>query len=257
MKEEKIISYYWKIWNKLVRLSRKKENQHYPELICWMEGMLQWQYFITGHLMVAKPNNECGKKCNQCNFSQICFNQFLFPGNSILSFSIYVYCQEIRILVIQYWIKQKGKKNEHDYPAIAVACKKKSDRDIQFGHSKSNIKLLKTKNPELFCETLVEKLKELSPKANNNSDFWVKSTDFCKNRPGNCAEPHAADKVLKATKCDLSDLEFSVLVRPRTMQIRAYCGNCQEVFQFCKNNNPKLCSSECKGDFVKTNKCKC
>lgn len=285
MKEENIKSYYWKVWNKLVRYSRKKETQYYPELsCCWLEGMLQWQYFMTGHLMIAKLCNNCGKKCNQCDFSQICFNQIVFPGNGNLSFSIYVYCQEIRISVIQYRIDRgrnnntksdkeledngivnekkielvkKGKEDEYDYPPIAVACRKKGDKDIQFGHSKSNIKRLKTKNPESFCEKLVVKLKKLSTKLSNNSDFWVNSTDFCKNRPGNCAEPHAVDKVLKATNCNLSDLEFSVPVRPRTMQIRAYCGNCQEVFPFCKKNNPKLCSSECKSDFSKKNNCKC
>lgn len=240
MKEENIISYYWKIWNKLVRLSRKKEMQHYPELrYCWMEGMLLWQFYFNGQ---PTPNFEkcsLANICNNCKMEESCKNQEKFSRCNLFSLAVYVYCQYLRIIVLQYRIDNnepiiKGKnKEKEDYPAMAVACKRKNYNDIQFGYSNSRNKIFKDKSPQLFRKLLREKI--LSIPSKYKSDFLTKPSDLCRNPPGNCAEPHAADKVLRKTKChDLSELEFSVPVRPRTMEVYAYCENCKFVFPFCK-----------------------
>ena len=52
---------------------------------------------------------------------------------------------------------------------------------------------------------------------------------------GNCAEQHAANRVLKDLEGnrinrDVSDLSFTKAVRPRTMQKIDYCLNCETLF---------------------------
>lgn len=263
MKEENIKSYYWKVWNKLVIFSKKNEEQLCPELrYCWMEGMLLWQYYFKGHPTPSFERFTLMKVCDECVMKESCINQSRFLRCNLFSLAVYVYCQYLRIIVLQYRIDNKeptikGKKQENkDYPAMAVACKSKNNNDIQFGYSNCRNEIFKDKKPQLFRKLLKDQIMSIPSKS--KSDFWNNPTDLCKNLPGNCAEPHAADKILRKNIChDLSELEFNVPVRPRTMEIHSYCGNCQEVFPFCKNNNPKLCSSECKSDFSKKNNCKC
>lgn len=52
---------------------------------------------------------------------------------------------------------------------------------------------------------------------------------------GNCAEQHAANRVMKELEAnrlnrDVSQLSFTKAIRPRTMQIIAYCDNCVTLF---------------------------
>ena len=48
---------------------------------------------------------------------------------------------------------------------------------------------------------------------------------------GGCAEAGAANKVLSVSKrIQISDLEFSVAIRPKTMQPIPTCSNCRQTF---------------------------
>ena len=58
----------------------------------------------------------------------------------------------------------------------------------------------------------------------------ISTKNNCKNPLGNCAEVHAAHKLIKETKCSIGDIIFGVAVRPRTMQIILPCENCTTVF---------------------------
>lgn len=53
----------------------------------------------------------------------------------------------------------------------------------------------------------------------------------CSNIIGACAEPHAADKDVKALNCDFDKLEFSNAYRPRTVKRLRYCSNCKQTFK--------------------------
>ena len=48
-----------------------------------------------------------------------------------------------------------------------------------------------------------------------------------------CAEQKAADEILEEPRCGalaLTDLRFSWALRPRTMEMVAYCYNCTKIF---------------------------
>ena len=54
----------------------------------------------------------------------------------------------------------------------------------------------------------------------------------CKNPIGHCAEPHAANKLLRTLrrKPPIRNFVFSDTIRPRTMQALSYCNNCKRTF---------------------------
>lgn len=61
-------------------------------------------------------------------------------------------------------------------------------------------------------------------------------SSFCHNYIGNCAEPHAANLLLKGLRKTPSivDFVFGDTIRPRTMQVLPYCKNCKKTFPSLK-----------------------
>ena len=57
------------------------------------------------------------------------------------------------------------------------------------------------------------------------------STNLSSNTLGSCAEQHSGNNYMKqAHENHLSNLKFSVTIRPRTGQIIEACGNCKNIF---------------------------
>lgn len=53
----------------------------------------------------------------------------------------------------------------------------------------------------------------------------------CYNKPGNCAENHAANKILgKTGSVNIEHFDFSISIRPRDFYIIPICDNCKKVF---------------------------
>lgn len=124
-------------------------------------------------------------------------------------------CSKIRKRVKKARERKKAKRyNVQDYPAVTVASAYVKSFEIVVGESK---------NPcwHKFNYILYNKLLELGPigaKVNGNI-------------VGACAEPHAADEVMKKHRaCGISDLQFSKAYRPRTCQHIKYCKNCKDTF---------------------------
>ena len=59
---------------------------------------------------------------------------------------------------------------------------------------------------------------------------------FCHNLIGNCAEPHAANQLLKELHFipSIESFVFGDTIRPRTMQVLPYCNNCKQTFPSLK-----------------------
>lgn len=103
-----------------------------------------------------------------------------------------------------------------DYPAVIVACRYVKGRKIFWGQSESPL----YHNYSLKIKKRLERLGEIGTKRVG-----------CNNVIGACAEPHAADKVIKCYPgCEMDELQFSHAYRPRTAQKVKYCINCKETF---------------------------
>lgn len=104
-----------------------------------------------------------------------------------------------------------------DYPAMVVACGYRRGNDVFWGQSESPVN-------HNFEDRLRVRLESLAPIGTKRPE--------CNNVIGACAEPHAADLVLKnAPRCNLDELQFSKAYRPRTAKHKRYCRNCKETFQ--------------------------
>lgn len=108
------------------------------------------------------------------------------------------------------------KHSPQNYPAVVVACKCIWKDDIYCGESKSPVNYEYDKRIKTRLEIL----------GNIGS-----ISKYCPNKIGSCAEPHAADKVVKAINCDLDKLKFSYAYRPRTTKVIQYCSNCKQTFK--------------------------
>ena len=110
--------------------------------------------------------------------------------------------------------------NKRDYPAMASACCCMGY--IAVDHSKSP-------QSASFHPVLRNKLMILGK-------IGQKSLRTkCENIIGNCAEAHAANKLLKSNKCNkLKDIHFSVAMRPRTLEEFPPCENCKATFPTLK-----------------------
>jgi hypothetical protein len=103
-----------------------------------------------------------------------------------------------------------------DYPAMVVACSYRRGNEVFWGQSKSPVN-------HIYEDRLHERLEALAPIGTKRQ--------ACKNTIGACAEPHAADMVLKnAPRCNLNELQFSSAYRPRTAKRKRYCRNCKDTF---------------------------
>lgn len=110
----------------------------------------------------------------------------------------------------------KKKHRVQDYPAMVVACGYARGRVIFYGESASPVN-------HQYEPKIEGRLSALGPIGKSRMD--------CDNIIGACAEPHAANKVLKNYPgCRMDELQFSQAYRPRTAQKKKYCKNCKDTF---------------------------
>lgn len=102
------------------------------------------------------------------------------------------------------------------YPAIAVACCCKKGSLIITDHSRGVRE--KHLEPPLVLE--LQKLGNIGEPSKIGEKYII----------GHCAEPHAANGLIKKTKCSIADIYFSLAIRPRTHEIKNYCANCIATF---------------------------
>ncbi len=105
-----------------------------------------------------------------------------------------------------------------DYPAAVISCSAKHSNIHKEEHSRSC-------QHYKFDFRILNLLKVIG---NVDGPSNVKD---CNNKVGHCAEPHAANEMIKTSmRLTVGDLEFSPAIRPRTRQIIQYCGNCKATF---------------------------
>ena len=103
-----------------------------------------------------------------------------------------------------------------DYPAMVVACGYKRSGAVFWGQSASPVNLQ-------YEQPIKKRLEALAPIGEKRKG--------CDNVIGACAEPHAANQVVKTFPgCNMKELQFSSAFRPRTAQRKKYCKNCKETF---------------------------
>ena len=147
---------------------------------------------------------------------------------------VYIYCGEITnrspFQKIFYNAsdksKPKRKKTYWDYPAAASVCCLAAGRNIYEGFSQ---RAYDNSYPNSILRTQLTKLGKIGEKA-------MKKVGTKNYLLGQCAEPHAARELLKKeNSCkNLSDIHFSVTMRPRTRKILQPCDNCKKVFPTLK-----------------------
>lgn len=107
-----------------------------------------------------------------------------------------------------------------DYPAMVSVCSEKS-RNAKTHCACSGTPIAKYFMPTLR-RLLTQQLGTISQKS---------TITKCENIIGQCAEVHAANKLLKKQQTyPISDIVFSVPIRPRTGEKKQYCINCQTIF---------------------------
>lgn len=105
----------------------------------------------------------------------------------------------------------------HDYASIVVAC----------GYSRSG----KTFSGASASPLYHKYAEEIRRRLEKLGKIGAKRPG-CENVIGACAEPHAADMVVKNFPgCKMNELQFSAAYRPRTGQRKKYCINCKDTFQ--------------------------
>ena len=131
------------------------------------------------------------------------------------------YCRELvdKCNKHRYWSSSMFGKPE--YPAMAAACE--GNQCIRFTYS---YKMIGWKcNPILMRQ--IQHFGQIGHRP--------QSANLEQKYPlGNCAEQHAADKFLNALfkrnqNVQLTALQYSIAMRPRTMQRFAACKNCQAI----------------------------
>lgn len=108
----------------------------------------------------------------------------------------------------------------NDFPAALVACGCKTQGrylvEVESSRSTANY-------------TYVGRLSRKLLKLGSIGQKSILPT--CYNRIGWCAEPHAANEVLKRIpSAAIDELQFSNAIRPRTMCTIDYCDNCKSTF---------------------------
>ena len=104
-----------------------------------------------------------------------------------------------------------------DYPAVVVSCKMNGGNNRIY-NGKSSKPIPGMYEPQL--EIALTRLGGVGQHSGNGCPYTI----------GNCAEPHAANKLLKDTHVELDQILFSTALRPRTRQVIPYCANCRAVF---------------------------
>ena len=110
----------------------------------------------------------------------------------------------------------KRKHRITDYAAMVIACGYARSGETFSGKSETPINYP-------YVDSIRERLEALAPIGEKRAG--------CDNTVGACAEPHAADKVIKAFPgCHLDELQFSAPYRPRTAKRKRCCINCKDTF---------------------------
>ena len=103
-----------------------------------------------------------------------------------------------------------------DYSAVVVACGYARSASTFIGFSASPV-------GHQYSEKIRERLEALASIGEKRAG--------CNNIVGACAEPHAADKVIKTFPgCKMNELQFSNAYRPRTARRIKNCQNCKDTF---------------------------
>lgn len=103
-----------------------------------------------------------------------------------------------------------------DYPSTVVACKSDLKKKIYDDTSRGI--------PHVIAPLLKTALMSLGPIGGKRPG--------CKNVIGHCAEPHAANNLLKDQRgiLSLDQIYFGYAYRPRTGQVVPTCDNCRQTF---------------------------
>lgn len=105
-----------------------------------------------------------------------------------------------------------------DYPATVVSCRM-NNGNRKIYHGKSGKPRLGMYEPIL--ENALNQLGVVGQHAINGCPYPI----------GNCAEPHAANKLIRDNNhARLNQVLFSSALRPRTQQVIPYCANCRAIF---------------------------
>lgn len=114
-------------------------------------------------------------------------------------------------------IKRRRSPKIWDYPAVVVSCKMNGGNNrIYNGNSSKPTSGMY----EPLLEIALTQLGGVGQHSRNGCPYTI----------GNCAEPHAANKLLKDNCVGLDRILFSTALRPRTRQVIPYCANCRAVF---------------------------
>ena len=117
------------------------------------------------------------------------------------------------------WVLKNTKGRVNDYPAMVVSCCRS---DIE---TPLEIFTAYSESPQTACYT--SKLNKDLAKIGNLGTI----DQSCKNPIGQCAEQHAAEKLLNKRKSYIvKNILFSTAFRPRTSEMFDYCENCIRIF---------------------------
>ena len=141
-------------------------------------------------------------------------------ANVDLAATVDTWCKNIRDEVKRVREKTGVNNGIYDYPAAAVVA---SDNQLTFS-ARGRSSAVNSSTEYHDVPKLEKKLKSLGKIG--------KKRNACKNTIGACAEPHAAQKVMKhfGKQMSLKRVVFSIAYRPRTMEVVEYCKNCTDTF---------------------------
>lgn len=134
------------------------------------------------------------------------------------------YASKVRDRVQQVRKMQPNKKHSiYDYPGCVVACSYKNTKPVVKESGSCDVSYYTN-------QLLIAKLNDLRKDTKRPNGIGGES-NLCKNVIGFCAEPKAAELVLRVYHTgNFSDMHFSKAYRPRTSKRMNYCPNCKKVF---------------------------
>ena len=112
-------------------------------------------------------------------------------------------------------LKRKVIDGQLDYPSIMVACSYINNNTVFADKSAAPINYV-------FHPQLQSAMAHIGTIG--------QSTSYSTNALGACSEQRAANKAINRYHRSIKDLDFTLAIRPRTMQIKPYCDNCKRIF---------------------------
>lgn len=126
------------------------------------------------------------------------------------------YCDRVWAIVRR--IRGERKLRRKDFPPIVVSCSDGIGTESSYTHGPEECVF----HP-LIENALTMNLGPIGGKSRYEPDFII----------GRCAEPNAANKLIKRSKGRINNLNvirFSAAKRPFTKETRPYCQNCEHTF---------------------------